>query len=566
MQAHVYIRFSSPKQERGDSRERQLHDCLAYCERNGWELAGPPMEDLGLSAWKGHHLSTGELGRFADRVRAGEIAEGDILVCEGLDRLSRLNPRMTQRWLEEMTDLGLRIATVKGNRIYDRASLESSMIDIIEILMHARLNHEHSANISDKLQKSWVRRFEAAKAGKVISAHLPGWLRTEGEGDARRIVQIPERVALVREIYQMAADGIGARRIATILNQRGVAPWGRRHHHKRSTVPGWEHTYIADILRSAAVEGDYEPGKGRSRSRPKTGERFVGYFGEPIVDADLIARARANVASRKGSGGRHRARQSNLFQGLFRCGGCGGKMAMRGSATKPARYLECVNVHSGRGCYQRGYFNYQNFEKAALAAMLPLALDDRFFRRPDQTHALAVALAEANKALTDKSAELDRIGDLLIGQLKDSPALIQRFADAEGDLRALEAKRADVSRKLDAARGAVSPQEHLQRVLLVQDALLSEDEVTRLAARLKVSEAIRTVVDSIECIVSATSGRGFVMSLGSGAHVFCISNEGEHMADFPPPPGEGSSDWSDGRTPEEVARVDAYFRRSTAAA
>jgi hypothetical protein len=88
-----------------------------------------------------------------------------------------------------MTDHGLRIAAVKDGRIYDRQSLETNQFEIIEILMHARMAHLHSENISDKLKKSWVsRRKAAATTGKVMSAHLPGWLTVEGEGEERRIV------------------------------------------------------------------------------------------------------------------------------------------------------------------------------------------------------------------------------------------------------------------------------------------------------------------------------------------------------------------------------------------
>ena len=39
MQAYLYIRFSTPKQEKGASKERQLEDCLALCERKGLPVA-----------------------------------------------------------------------------------------------------------------------------------------------------------------------------------------------------------------------------------------------------------------------------------------------------------------------------------------------------------------------------------------------------------------------------------------------------------------------------------------------------------------------------------------------
>ena len=43
-----YVRFSTPKQEKGDSKERQLETCLSFIEQKGW-IAQPALMDLGLS-------------------------------------------------------------------------------------------------------------------------------------------------------------------------------------------------------------------------------------------------------------------------------------------------------------------------------------------------------------------------------------------------------------------------------------------------------------------------------------------------------------------------------------
>jgi len=496
---YLYIRFSSTKQERGDSKERQLTDCMRHIERNDWTLVEKPLEDLGVSAWKGDHLATGELGIFANRVRAGEIPEGSILVVEALDRLSRLKPRTTQRWLEEMTDHGLRIATVKDGRIYDRDSLEKNQFEIIEILMHARMAHLHSENISDKLQKSWVRRrAAAADTGRVMSAHLPGWLTVEGEGEGRRIVPHEYRAGVVREIYQMAADGAGLRRIASTLNERQEPTWGREYHHRKSTKVGWEHTYIGDILKSATVEGDYTPGRTRARTEKRPGEKVVGYFGEAIVPPELVAAARSRMSERKGTGGARRHLMSNLFSGLFFCGGCGGKMGMRSSA-KPGKYLQCQNCYSGRGCVQRVYFNYNNFERAALAAMLPLALDDKFFQRPEATNQIVSRLAAIDKMMRDKNEEAEAAGESFLRT--KSKTMETRMLAAEAEVARLEIEREEAEAALFKARGSVSPQEHMKRVVEVQGALNDPDEKTRLIARTKVSEAITGMNVQVRCVV-----------------------------------------------------------------
>ena len=83
----------------------------------GWKVARI-VEDLGKSAWKAeNHLTHGNLGRFAQEVRDGLVPAGTVLVVEKLDRLSRQEPRTTQRWMEDICEAGLKIATVSEHGI-----------------------------------------------------------------------------------------------------------------------------------------------------------------------------------------------------------------------------------------------------------------------------------------------------------------------------------------------------------------------------------------------------------------------------------------------------------------
>jgi len=486
---YIYIRWSSQKQDKGDSKERQTAACVGHAERKGWTLAEPVFGDFGVSAWQGDHVKTGALGRFADRVRSGEITPGSILLVEALDRLSREEWRDARNWLEEMTDLGLRIATVEGDRVYDSEKMrKDGIIDSLEIMLKTKAANDYSERLSERLTSSWKKRRKAAAEGIVISKHVPGWLAVEGTGADRKFRTIPERVTVVQEIYRLAAEGVGARSIARTLNERGFKPWGRDHHHANSTAVGWEHTYIADLLKTSSVEGDYEPRIGRRRNAEKTGERILGYFGAAIVDADLVARARAAVVSRKGRGGRGRDQCRNLFTGVIRCGSCGGAMVMVGNSSRPDRYLQCNIARSGRGCDRKAYVRYSPFEAAAMGVILPFALDNRFFERPDATGSLAIQLAEVQKAIELKRADESRLVDLLMRT--ESEAVEVRLKSTEAERKDLLAERDRIEIELKKARGAVSPAEHMKRVLEVRTALNDPDYESRLAARRKVAQAI----------------------------------------------------------------------------
>lgn len=533
---YIYIRWSSKKQESGDSKERQTQACIAHAERQGWTLAEPPFGDFGVSAWKGDHLKSGTLGRFSDRVRSGDVPKGSILLVEALDRLSRQEWRLARNWLEEMTDAGLRIATVQGSRVYDFDNMRSmsGITSAMEIIMAGSASNQLSETISSRLKSSWVRRRKDASEGKIISRHGPGWLTVVGDGADRAFQVIPERVAVVREIYALAAEGVGARSIAKTLNERGVAPWGKAHHHANSSVAGWEHTYVSDILTSASVEGDYEPKVGRRSHAEKTGERFVGYFGEAIVDADLVARARAGVLSRRGTGGRGREQRRNLFAGLVRCAECNSKMTLVGNSAKPARYLQCMDAARGRGCQQRKTFPYNRFEAAALNALLPLALDDQHFTRPDDSYSLAVELAETNKAIGLKKIDEDRLVEVLLRN-DALEAITRRLEESQSERRDLEQKRARLEDALAAARGAVSPQEHLRRVVEVRGALDDEDRETRLSARRKVSEAIKGMGVEVTCGFDRPSGdQRFMLRLPVAGMVYFFGPDGALLSGLAP--------------------------------
>jgi len=521
--AYVYIRFSSPKQEKGDSKERQIKACLDHIRRMRWNLAEPVIADLGRSAWTGDHLKRGNLGRFAERVRSGEVPAGSILCVEALDRLSRQEWIEARDWLESMTKLGLKIATVQGERLYDWNRLRSpnGMIEVMEIMMRAIAANLYAVQLSDRKKSSWVKLRKLASEGHIISRHVPGWLEVVGQGEDRKCRWIDDHVDTVREIYRLSADGMGARTIARTLNERGYESFGKARR-------GWEHTYVSEILQSSAVEGAYEPKIGRHRSARKTGERFDAYFGDPVVDADLVARARAGVASRKGQGGRGRTQVRNLFSDLIRCGQCGGRMSLVGNSAKPARYLQCREAAGGRGCPQKRTFAYVPFENAALDALLPLALDDRHFTRPDHSHALAVNLAEARKTITLKKQDEARAAELLLRV--ESEALEQKLKDLQAERKFLEASLGKLENDLALARGAVSPQEHMKRVLGVRDALNHADEEVRLAARFKVADALRGLSIQVKCIISPEGTKSFVLYVMNGSLMVFINHEGERTS------------------------------------
>lgn len=520
MNAYRYIRFSTPRQENGDSARRQSDDVGAFCARQGWTIV-EDIQDLGQSAWTGAHLSTGSLGRFAARVRQGEIEMPAVLVVEKLDRLSRQEPRKTLRWMEDLCAEGLTVATVDGGRIFNDASLRADLMGTFEILMRAQLAHQESQQKSERVLSAIGAKIEQARAGgRKITSKAPGWLTLNA--DRMGFTIDPQRAAIVIDIYEMAAAGQGARWIAKVLNERGVPAWGAPK--ADGTPRTWEISSVRLILAQPSVEGDYVPGFSNTSDakRTKFEGRISGYYPR-IVDADLVARARAQVDGRKtgarrtgGTGGRHTAGVANLFAGLIRCGACGQRMHLRSNGEKlPKRYLQCHHAARSRGCGQREMFAYDPLEAAALDQILHLALDDRNFARVDETGPLAVALADVEKQIADRKERAQRLARVL-AQVDDDPAVVEEMIENRKALKGLEGRREEVSKALDTARGAVSPEEHLGRVRELRSALKDPDAATRQVARLKVQTAMKGLGLRLICRLVEGERRETIVVLPSG--------------------------------------------------
>jgi DNA invertase Pin-like site-specific DNA recombinase len=557
----IYVRFSSPQQERGSSIERQLELARAHIEREGWAEVEVVI-DKGRSAWKGDHLSKGNLGDLTRRILAGEVAQGTIILVEKLDRLSRQDRRKARRWLEDVTDLGIGVATVDGGRLYTKQTLQKNMVEDIEILIGAELAWKESQQKSERILDALARnRAAAAATGAVMTARCPGWLRVK-DG---KFEEIEDRCDLVRQIYRWTADGVGARTIAKRLNAVPIPTWGR--------AKGWSPTYIAEIIASPAVEGDHQPTRLIDGRKTATFEKITNYYPR-IVDAELVNRAREGRRMRVRSGGGHRLGFANLFQGVVRCAECGSPMTLRNGPT-PRASLICSQVYRGMGCAQGTSIRFKAFENAALDKMLHLALDDRFFSKPSETLAIANKVAELAKLIDDQQTKSNRLLNLILATDEPNAAMVAKQDELERLISDTKGRLARATAELEKAKGAVDQQTHMRRVLEMRQAIDHSDEAIRQPARMKVAQAIQSVVTFIECNTRddwrGQSEKTYTMALAGGAQAFKFDDKGNILAEI-----DLHEQLTTGADPErlalgltgydvsEQARFTAYMRRRAA--
>lgn len=370
--AYSYVRWSSPAQSEGDTLRRQLERAKQYAETHGLELSDLRWEDAGKSAFRGKNWHEGALGAFVKAVDAGEVPPGSYLLVEALDRLSRDDVFPALQRMHEIARRGVTIVTLSDQREWTADSFKNLEPLYYSIALLSTANLE-SANKAMRSRAYWKHKRElAAEKGIAPTAICPLWLTIGPDG---KYQPIPERVAVLKRIYQMALDGIGSRRIARILNDEGVPKFIDPSRPKPTDKRGWSGAYIHAVLSSDAPIGVWrgyrvEQTKDFKRRRVQDGEPVEGVY-PAVIDKDIwlrVQRDRRRISGKKRTNrpqGLAALSMTNLFTGIARCS-CGSTMRYhnpgKNSSGKPKRTkLVCSAQLSGErvGRCKRRYWDYR---------------------------------------------------------------------------------------------------------------------------------------------------------------------------------------------------------------
>jgi DNA invertase Pin-like site-specific DNA recombinase len=450
--------------------------------------------DEGVSAFKGRHSSSGELGRFVSDVEAGAYPNGIVLLTEKLDRLSREEPGRVFIWMMRVTEAGVIVSTIDGDRQYRRGQFD--MAGIIEVVVKAQLAHEESQKKADRIGAAWRRKRNRLADGErlVMTRRAPAWVTVEGSPPA--FVLIDERAAVVRRIFEDTVAGYGKHSIARRLNEEGVATFGR--------ASGWHPSYIQKILASAAVLGEMQPGKkARGGMRELVGEPIHDYY-PAAIDADLHARALRSMAGRSRRVGGRGRRLVNIFSGIAKCGECKERMTFRGKGKKVRAngetvsedYLVCDSYQRGRGCANKQHFNYAAWETAILNAVLTKAMGDEHFASQLEVRKLEVEEAELHRRRDAAIRKADAALSLYLETTREEAKEAWSNLTVESD--ECNAALAIIRKRITAARGVVSPAEHRQRIADLFNQMEDKDEDVRFEARSRVMEAVHELIAAMQ--------------------------------------------------------------------
>ena len=350
--AYSYIRFSTPQQAKGDSHTRQTDKAAQYAADHGLVLdTDLNLTDLGVSAYRGKNAKTGSLSVFLKAVEDGTIPRGSFLLVENIDRLTRDDVPDAAYLLLGIINAGVVVVTLTNREQYSRERLKQEQHAIYFIISELiRANQESFRKgqlVGDAKERKRTRLATEGLNGKPYTRRTPGWIIWNDKVKAYRL--LPERVKVLREVFDLANKGWGLDRIAGELNKRGVDTWGEGQ--RKGTF--WRGSYIRKIIGSKAPIGLFTPSK-TTRDEVTGARRDIPLDPVPLWPAAIDEEVYWSVARRFQStaprGKNAMLKPSSLVAGIAKCT-CGSSVVRVSKGPRKYAYLLCSKAHAkAKGC------------------------------------------------------------------------------------------------------------------------------------------------------------------------------------------------------------------------
>ena len=404
-QAYSYIRFSSKKQEQGDSVRRQTELAEQYAHANNLILSDKNFQDLGISAFKEGNRPS--LGDMLEAIEKGQIEQGSTIIIESLDRLSRRGIDVTQQIIKSILQNNVFIASLVDGLLLNREST-NDLVSVIRIALAADLAYKESEKKSQRLRETKGQQRQRALNGEVINKILPFWL----ERKQNKFV-FSDKLDTVKRIIELRRKGLGTNKIAKTLNNEGYKPL-------RSA--GWNHTTIGKTINSVALYGAYQTSETTKDRKIILLDIVEDYYPAVISKEEFMLLQSDQKQNKPGYKSEH-----NAFAGILKHE-CGGALVRKFHAVsgKTYQYHVCANARDGKCNVTK---NFKNIEIAFYRIMKELKLEKK-------TNIDETLILERNSV----KAKIQDLNDMLLNLSKIPVSVIQTINNLEEKLQRLEEK------------------------------------------------------------------------------------------------------------------------------
>ncbi len=377
-----------------------------------------------------------------------------VLIMSEESRIGRESIE-TSYVLKQIIDAGVRLFFYQENR---ERTLESAMDKVMLSL----------ANFASEMERERgkARTYDAmarkARAGHVTGGKVYGYDNREvlsAEGHRLHVLRVvnEQETAIVRQIFEMYAGGMGITRIAKRLNNDGI-PGPRQSH------LGWAPATVRAMLRHAIYKGEIvwnaheKIVRGGTKQRRQRAEKDWVRIPAPdlqIIPDPLWATVHARIARMNTwTGPRVRDVESKyLMTGLARCSHCGGPMTVVGQDyhRRSGRYYVCA-YHKKRGssiCKNSLLMEQKQLDNVLLKAVANVLQGEFLAQAIEQA---LIQIRSQHDTDLDRRTQIEREVSLIEAaeeRLMDAIGKGESMAPLLARLKAEENRKKDLSAELD---------------------------------------------------------------------------------------------------------------------
>lgn len=401
--AYSYIRFSSKKQEQGDSVRRQTELAEKYAQANNLTLSDKNFQDLGISAFKEGNRPS--LGDMLSAIEQGAIEPGSTIIIESLDRLSRQGIDITQQIIKSILHHNVFIASLVDGLLLNKHSV-NDLVSVIRIALAADLAHKESEKKSQRLRETKGQQRKQALEGKVINKILPFWLQRK---DNQFVFSA--KVDAAKRIIELKRKGLGTNKIAKALNDENFEPLRAK---------GWNHTTVNKTIKSVALYGAYQTTETTSDRRVILLDIVENYYPALLSKEEWLLIQTDQQQNKPG----YKSEQ-NAFSGLLKHE-CGGALVRKNHVFtgKLYQYHVCSNARDGKCSHTT---TIKNLETGLKRILRELKLEHKT--------TLDASLVIEHNQLQEKIQELN---NMLVTLAKVPVSVLQTISNLEDKLQVID--------------------------------------------------------------------------------------------------------------------------------
>ncbi|EMB9233690.1 recombinase family protein [Vibrio parahaemolyticus] len=379
---YSYIRFSTSRQESGDSVRRQLEIARNYSEKVGGVYQDRSFSDMGISAFK--QKERDGLQMMLDMVEDGSIEKGSHIVIERLDRLSRQGISVTQQLITQIVQHGVLLYVAGDNMLLERDSLNDLSI-VIRVAVAADLAYKESLQKSQRIKASKIAKKKDGLDGRVTKKVCPFWLKFD---EKKQEYVFSDKLPTIQRIIELRQQGFGENKMAQHLNDENVPP---------PRAAKWSPTSLRKLYTHPAIYGAWQTTEKTEDGKYINSDLIENYYPALLTYEEfMLMNPKSKATTAKDSG-------LNPFKGLLRCAKCGATMSRQTSKMRNGeKYVayRCTNAGKGIYCDAVGYRDMDKYLVAAckrLKIKKTLSSDNR--EKESQLRALEAKLDSLQQAI-----------------------------------------------------------------------------------------------------------------------------------------------------------------------